>query len=92
MNEDDQLLDDNTILVPSTQMPTPLTFSTQMVRRFRLKSFTNQRGDAANPNNNTVCCHSYGPILSDLTVTVVCCVHVITQCTVLASLLIVECL
>ena len=40
----------------------------------------------------TVCCHSYGPILSDVTVTVVCCVHVMTQCTVLASLLIVECL
>ena len=54
MNEDDQLLDDNTILVPNTQMPSPLTFSTQMVRRFHLKSFTNQRGDAANPNNNTL--------------------------------------
>ena len=52
MSEDDQLLDDNTILVPNTQMPSPLTFSTQMVRRFRLKSFTNQRGDAANHNNN----------------------------------------
>ena len=34
-------------------MPSPLTFPTQMVRRFRPKSFTNQRGDAANPNNNT---------------------------------------
>ena len=47
-NDEDHLPDDNTVLVPNTQMPYPLTFSTQMVRHVRLKSFTIQRGDAAN--------------------------------------------
>ena len=49
---DDHLLDDN-ILVPQTQ-PSPHSFSTQLVKRLRIKSFTNQRGDAVNPNTNTV--------------------------------------
>ena len=47
---EDHLLDD-TILVPQTQ-PSPHSFSTQLVKRLRIKSFTNRRGDAVNPNTN----------------------------------------
>ena len=45
------LLDEN-ILVPQTQ-PSPLSFSTELVKRLRIKSFTNRRGDAVIPNTNT---------------------------------------
>ena len=48
---DDHLLDEN-ILAPNFQLPSPLTFSTQIVRRFHLKRFTMRKGDAVNPNNN----------------------------------------
>ena len=47
---EDHLLDDN-ILVPQTQ-PSPHSFSTQLVKRLRIKSFTNRRGDAIIPNTN----------------------------------------
>ena len=47
---EDHLLDDS-ILVPQTQ-PSPHSFSTQLVKRLRIKSFTNRRGDAVNPNTN----------------------------------------
>ena len=47
---DDHLLDNN-ILVPQTQ-PSPHSFSTQLVKRLHIKSFTNQRGDAVIPNTN----------------------------------------
>ena len=48
---DDHLLDE-TILAPNSQLPSPLTFSTQIVRRFHIKRFTMRKGDAVNPNNN----------------------------------------
>ena len=48
---DDHLLDE-TILAPNSQLPSPLTFSTQIVRRFQIKRFTMRKGDAVNPNNN----------------------------------------
>ena len=46
---EDNLLDDETILVPQTQ-PSPHSFSTQLVKRLHIKSFTNRRGDAINSN------------------------------------------
>ena len=48
---DDHLLDE-TILAPNSQLPSPLTFSTQIVRRFQIKRFTMRKGDAVNLNNN----------------------------------------
>ena len=48
---DDHLLDE-TILAPNSQLPSPLTFSTQIVRRFHIKRFTMWKGDAVNLNNN----------------------------------------
>ena len=50
---EDNLLDDETILVPQTQ-PSPQSFSTQLVKRLCIKSFTNRRGDAVNSNTNTI--------------------------------------
>ena len=47
---DDHLLNE-TILAPNSQLPSPLTFSTQIVRRFHIKRFTMQKGDAINLNN-----------------------------------------
>ena len=47
---EDHLLDDN-ILVPQTQ-PSPHSFSTQLVKRLHIKSFTNRRGDAVIPNTS----------------------------------------
>ena len=46
------LLDDDTILVPQT-LPSPHIFSTQLVKGFHIKSFSNWRGDAVNSNTNT---------------------------------------
>ena len=69
---EDHLLDD-TILVPQTQ-PSPHSFSTQLVKRLRIKSFTNRRGDAVNPNtNNTAknmrCYNTVRPLISLMPVT-----------------------
>ena len=50
-NEDDHLLN-TTIYVPSTQMPSPTSFSTQIVNRLRIKSYSKRRTDAAGLNTN----------------------------------------
>ena len=49
---EDNLLDDDTILVPQT-LPSPHSFSTQPVKRLHIKSFSNRRVDAINSNTNT---------------------------------------
>ena len=49
---EDNLHDDDTILVPQT-LPSPHSFSTQLVKRLQVKSFSNRRVDAVNSNTNT---------------------------------------
>ena len=46
---EDNLFDDDTILVPQT-LPSPHSFSTQLVKRLCIKSFSSQKGDAINSN------------------------------------------
>ena len=45
--------EDHLLEVPQTQ-PSPHSFSTQLVKRLRIKSFTNRRGDAVILNTNTL--------------------------------------
>ena len=49
---EDNLFDDDIILVPQT-LPSPHNFSTQLVKRLRIKSFSSRRGDAINSKTNT---------------------------------------
>ena len=50
---EDNLLDDDTILAPNSQIPSPHSFSTQLVKKLRIKSFSSRKGDAVNANSNT---------------------------------------
>ena len=50
-NEDDHLLD-TTIIVLSTQMPSPTSFSTQIIDRLQIRSYSKRRADAAGHNTN----------------------------------------
>ena len=48
---EDNLHDDDTILVLQT-LPSPHSFSTQLVKRLHIKSFSSRRGNAINCNTN----------------------------------------